>query len=83
MHDNVWSIPPSLISCLPRESVKAVAGREIYRLEMVSLCQAEKPIRLRPDCVCVTVRIGLLVVLIKRRRLPPTESANSPTSDRD
>ena len=34
----------------------------VYRLEMLSPCQAERPIRPRPDCVCVTVRIGLLVV---------------------
>ena len=28
----------------------------------------------------VTVRIGLVVVIITRGRLPPTESANSPTT---
>ena len=30
----------------------------IYRLEMISPCQAEKPIRPQPDCVCATVCIG-------------------------
>ena len=38
----------------------------INRLEMTSPCQAEKPVRPRPDYVCVTIRIGLLVVFIKR-----------------
>ena len=45
------SILPSLISGLARESVKAVAGSEMYRLEIISPCQAQKPIRPRPGCM--------------------------------
>ena len=71
---------PSLISCLPRESMKAVAGSDIFRRGMSSTCQAEMLIRHDLAACCATVRIGFLTVIIKRERLPPTESANSPTT---
>ena len=71
---------PSLIYCLANENVKAVAGSEMYRLDTISPCQAEKLIRPRPDCVCLTVRICLLVVNTYTRTIATTESANSPTT---
>ena len=52
----------------------------IYRLDIISPCLAETPIRPLPECVYVTVGTRFLVVIIKRGRLPLTEPANSPTT---
>ena len=56
-----------------RAAMLGVLASCIYRLEMISPCQAKKPIWLR-----VTARVDLLVVVMKRGRLPP--AANSPTT---
>ena len=52
----------------------------IYRLEMISPCQAEEPIRARHECICGTVHKHFLVAILERGRLPPPETANSPTT---
>ena len=52
----------------------------IYRLEMISPCQAEEPIRARHECICGTVHKHFLVAILERGRLPPTTSANSRTT---
>ena len=52
----------------------------ICRLEIISPYRAEELICPRPDCLCVTVRIGPLAVIFTRGRLPLTESANSSTT---
>ena len=68
---------PSLIPCLSRESVKAVAGSEIHRLEMISLCTLRS--WFAHDLVAC-YNYGLLVVIVSLGRLPLTESANSLTT---
>ena len=74
MHGTRRVFVPSLISCLARESVTAVAGSEIYWLRD----NFSVP-RFAHDLVACYNYI-LVVVITYRGRLPPTESANSPTT---